>query len=215
MRFLPLFALLWLGVVPVASAIEEPKFTLVSRDGDFELRQYAPTVVAEVTVGGDLDTASNRGFRLVAGYIFGGNRPVPAASTVSTVAAVSAAPAAEKIAMTAPVVAIPQDRQALQGAERWRVQFVMPAKYTLATLPRPTNPAVSLREVPGHQVAVVRFSGFMNEPKVEGKARELLAWLERKGLHAVGAPRLLRYDPPWTLPFMRRHEVVFDVVKRD
>lgn len=195
-------AFLLLGVAPMASAIEEPAFELLLKDGDYELRQYAPNLVAEVVVGGDLDTASNRGFRLVAGYIFGGNRAV---------SAVGAEPEGERIAMTAPVVAAPADRQSLQGANRWRVQFVMPSKYTLATLPKPDNAAVTLREVPGHRVAVVRFSGFMNEPKVEGKAQELQAWLKGRGLRAVGAPRLLRYDPPWTLPFMRRHEVVFEV----
>ena len=197
-----LLASLLLLAVPTARAIEEPRFELLAREGDFELRQYAPTIVAEVTVGGDLDTASNRGFRLVAGYIFGGNRAV---------SAVSAAPTSEKIAMTAPVVAVPEDRSNLEGANRWRVQFVMPSKYTLQTLPRPTNPAVALREVPGHRVAAIRFSGFMSEEKVEAKARELLAWLGKRGLKPIGAPRLLRYDPPWTLPFMRRHEVVFDL----
>ncbi len=197
-----LFASLLLVTAPVAQAIEEPKFELLSREGAFELRQYAPTIVAEVLVGGDLDTASNRGFRLVAGYIFGGNRAV---------SSVAAAPVAEKIAMTAPVVAVPEDRSNLEGANRWRVQFVMPSSYTLATLPKPDNPAVVLREVPGQRLAAVRFSGFMSEAKVEAKAQELLAWLQQRGLRAVGAPRLLRYDPPWTLPFMRRHEVVFEI----
>jgi hypothetical protein len=199
-------AFLTLGVVPVAVAIEEPAYKLLLKDGDFEVRQYAPNLVAEVVVGGDLETASNRGFRLVAGYIFGGNRAV---------SAVSAEAGSERIAMTAPVVAVPEDRQNLEGANRWRVQFVMPSKYTLATLPRPTNPAVVLREIPGHRTAVLRFSGFMNEAKVEGKAQELLVWLQARGLRAVGPPRLLRYDPPWTLPFMRRHEVVFDVEAKD
>ena len=197
---------LTLGVVPVASAIEEPAFKSLLKEGDYEVRQYAPTVVAEGVVGGDLDTASSRGFRLVAGYIFGGNRAV---------SAVSAEPGSERIAMTAPVVAVPEGGQHLEGANRWRVQFVMPSKYTLATLPRPNNPAVSLRELPGHRTAVLRFSGFMNEAKVEGKAEELRAWLQARGMRAVGPPRLLRYDPPWTLPFMRRHEVVFDVEAKD
>ena len=199
---LVLVVLATLGVSPLASAIEEPDFTVLVREGDFEVRQYSSTLVAEVVVGGDLETASNRGFRLVAGYIFGGNRAV---------SAVSAETAAERIAMTAPVVAVPEDRKSLAGANRWRVQFIMPAKYTLSTLPKPTNPAVTLREVSGQRVAVVRFSGLMSESKVEGKAQELLAWLRGRSLQAVGAPRLLRYDPPWTLPFMRRHEVVFDV----
>ena len=197
---------LTLGVVPVASAIEEPAFKLLLKEGDYEVRQYAPNVVAEVVVGGDLDTASSRGFRQVAGYIFGGNRAV---------SAVSAEPASERIAMTAPVVAVPEGGQHLEGANRWRVQFVMPSKYTLATLPHPNNPAVVLREIPGHRTAVVRFSGFMSEPKVEGKAQALLGWLQARGMRAVGPPRLLRYDPPWTLPFMRRHEVVFDVEAKD
>lgn len=193
-----LFSLL-LAVAPVAAAIEEPKFELLSREGDMEVRRYANTIVAEVVVGGDLETASNRGFRLVAGYIFGGNRAV---------SQVSAAPSPEKIAMTAPVVAVPEDRRSLEGANRWRVQFVMPSKYTMATLPEPIDPRVLLREVPAQQFAARTFSGFVTDARVASETEALRTWMSARGLQAAGPAQLARYNPPWSIPFLRRNEIL-------
>lgn len=93
---------------------------------------------------------------------------------------------------------------------RWRVHFVMPAAYTMATLPRPNDPSVSLREVPGKQVAVLRFSGFAGTQKVQREAAVLLQWMRAQGLKPTGPAQLARYDPPWTLPFMRRNEVMIE-----
>ena len=197
-----------LGFGAPVSATEEPKFVRLLQEGDFEWRRYGPTIVAEVLVDGDLDSASSRGFRQLAGYIFGGNQAV---------SAVSAAPRSERIAMTAPVTVEPrQPGQAgatdrLAGAQRWRVQFTMPSRYTLASLPHPTNPAVTLRELPGYECAVLTFSGFITEAKVQAKAEALRAWAAGRSRRVTGPPQLLRYDPPWTLPFMRRHELVFEL----
>jgi hypothetical protein len=95
-----------------------------------------------------------------------------------------------------------------RSAGKWRVHFVMPSEYTLDTLPRPNNPAVTLREVPAHNYAVIRFSGLAGENKVAAKAVELKAWLEGRGIEPLGNPQLARYNPPWTLPFLRRNEVM-------
>jgi DNA gyrase inhibitor GyrI len=84
----------------------------------------------------------------------------------------------------------------------------MPADYTMETLPRPNNPAVTLREVPASKYAVIRFSGFTGEEKVAAKTAELIAWLDSKGITPDGEPKLARYNPPWTLPFLRRNEVM-------
>jgi hypothetical protein len=210
-----------------AMAIEEPAFRVVESSGRIELREYAPFVVAETVVDGPLSTASNRGFRAIAGYIFGGNRSVRGdAEKIAMTAPVvveplpgegtPAAPRApsERIAMTAPVTVEPQGAtgpDALATGTRWRVHFVMPASYTLATLPRPDDPSVVLREVPAERRAVLRFSGLAGEAALREASAELLAWVEARGLVAHGPPQLARYDPPWTLPFLRRNEVTVGV----
>jgi hypothetical protein len=203
-----------------ARAIEEPAFEVIERAGAIELRRYGPVVVAETVVDGDLDTASSRGFRVLAGYIFGGNRPpagvadAKGAQKIDMTAPVTVEPATERIAMTAPVTVEPQgpaDADALSRATRWRIRFTMPASYTLATLPRPDDPAVTLRELPGAHHAVVVFSGLAGERKVREATETLLAWVAGRGLKIIGPPQLARYDPPWTLPFWRRNEVMVEV----
>ena len=190
-----------------AMATEEPKFEVLTKEGDFELRQYAPMVVAETLVSGSQDEASGRGFRAIAGYIFGDNKRAGAG--------------AEKIAMTAPVLLEKQDAGKKidmtapvtmdKVGDRWRVHFVMPSQYKMTDLPTPNNPAVTLREIPASKYAVIRFSGFAGEEKVASKTKELTAWVIARGNAAVSAPQLARYDPPWTLPFMRRNEILVEV----
>jgi hypothetical protein len=175
----------------------------VKSSGDFEVRRYAPMIVAETLVEGGMSGASNDGFRVIAGYIFGNNESVTKAGSekIAMTAPVAMEPAAEKIAMTAPVTT-----EAAGG--RYRMHFVMPSQYTMATLPRPKDDRVKLREVPPQRMAVVKFSGLAGEDKVKVKTDELLAWMKAEGLEAAGAPQLARYDPPWTLPFLRRNEVM-------
>ena len=197
-----------------AMAIEEPAYEVLERDDRIELRAYAPLVVAETLVDGDLSTASNRGFRAIAAYIFGANRSVRGtggSEKIEMTAPVVVEPTPQRIAMTAPVTVEPQDAAAIAGANRWRVQFVMPKGSRLDTMPRPDDPAVTLREVPGTRRAVLRFSGFAGEDKVSTLTTELRAWIGAHRLTEVGAPQLARYDPPWTLPFMRRNEVMIEV----
>lgn len=201
-------AALLLVLLPVtAMATEEPKFSVVTKDGDFELRQYASMVVAETFVDGSQDDASSRGFRAIAGYIFGDNqRADKSAAKIAMTAPVTLEKqdASQKIAMTAPVTVE-------QQGGRWRVHFVMPSEYTLADLPKPNNAAVTLREIPARRVAVLRFSGFVGEDKVATKTAELREWIVARGLTAAGAAQLARYDPPWALPFMRRNEILTEV----
>jgi len=197
-------------------AVEEPAFELIDKAEPFEIRQYRPFVVAETFVDGDLDAASNAGFRLIADYIFGNNLAVsgkPGDKTnekIAMTAPVAAEPVSEKITMTAPVLAEPQT--AGMNASRWRIHFVMPARYTLATLPKPLNPAVMLRAVPEQRFAVLVFSGLAGADKVQSKSEELLAWVRQRGLKTRGTVQLARYNPPWTLPFFRRNEVMVELV---
>uniref|UniRef100_UPI003F6C7AEE SOUL family heme-binding protein n=1 Tax=Congregibacter sp. TaxID=2744308 RepID=UPI003F6C7AEE len=119
---------------------------------------------------------------------------------ISMTAPVTMQAVPEKIAMTTPVTST-------REGEEWRVQFIMPKEYTLDTLPFPDDPAVTLREVPRSYYAVLRFSGLVSEKKRALKTGELLQWAAHRGITTIGNPSLARYDPPWTLPFLRRNEV--------
>ena len=214
-RLFCLFGLLVFG--SAAMAVEEPKYEIVLQDTRFEVRRYAPFIVAETWVDGDMDAASGKGFRAIADYIFGNNKsPQSAASSkIAMTAPVTMEPQGKSstIAMTAPVVMQPS-RQAtsLAGAQRWRVHFVMPGEYTLASLPTPNNGAVTLREAPATLVAVAKYSGFNTETRIQEETLALSAWMESRKFAAVGTAKLARYDPPWTLPIWRRNEIHMEML---
>ncbi len=184
-----------------ALAIEEPKFTLALQEGAFEIRDYQACVVAEVAVSGDQRQAAGKGFRLLAGYIFGGNKR---RQSIAMTAPVAQQPTSQKIAMTAPVSETQRD-----GA--WVVRFTMPSQYSLETLPEPNDPKVQLRTVAPARFAVERFSGVADPQSVAAKTKELEGFVKAHGLHAIGPVSLAQYDPPWTLWFMRRNEVMIPV----
>jgi hypothetical protein len=215
MRLLICFlALFSLG--SAAMAVEEPKFETVLQEAKFEVRQYAPLIVAETWVDGDMSAASGKGFRLIADYIFGNNKMPHSAQSakVAMTAPVTMEPqsASSKIAMTAPVAMEPAPGAAgLAGAQRWRVHFVMPSQYSMATLPTPNNAAVTLREVPAKRVAVATYSGFNTDSRIQEETQTLVAWMLERKLAAAGPAQLARYDPPWTLPIWRRNEIHIEV----
>jgi hypothetical protein len=186
----------------IMARVAEPEYETILKDGDFTVRRYAPMIVATVSATGSRRSAINEGFRALADYIFGNNEP---RSKIAMTAPVVQEPAGETIAMTAPVV------QAPAAGDSWTVSFVMPAGYTMATLPKPKNPAIRLTEVPARTVAVVTFSGLPNEGPLARRAADLAAWIARQGMRPLGPPRFAFYDPPWTLPFLRRNEVMLDV----
>lgn len=203
-RFLIFLSVFFLCTPLTAMAIEEPKYELLEKSDDFELRQYHPMIIAEVLVEGDMDQASSKGFRLIADYIFGNNVTRTGGSgKIDMTASVTVEPKSEKILMTAPVTVE-------QASGQWQVHFVMPSKYTLDTLPIPNNPQVVLREVPARKVAVVRFSGIANQAKIVERTQELLAWMSGKHLILTSTPELARYNPPWTPPFLRRNEIMVE-----
>jgi SOUL heme-binding protein len=185
-----------------AERVAEPPFTLVTRDGDFEIRDYQAQVIAEVTMTGTMGEASNRGFSPLAGYIFGGNAP----RTKIAMTAPVTRQQGTKIAMTAPVT-----RQATGDA--WKVRFIMPAGSTLASMPAPNNPNVRLSEEPGRRYGVIKFTGLGGEAIFNRKAVELAGILSARRLTPLGKPVFASYDPPWTLPFMRRNEVWMELAK--
>lgn len=189
-------------------ATEEPQFSIIEKSEPFELRAYAPQLIAEVKVEGDLDTASSQGFRLIAAFIFGQNKVSEKISMTVPVGIETAQ--STKIAMTVPV-GIEASKDSAKGVNQWVFSFVMPSEYTMATLPKPLNPLVTIRELPAQKRAVITFSGFYNEAKVLEKTKALEEWVKSKQWQAIGSPQFARYNPPWSIPFMRRNEILISV----
>jgi len=189
----------------VRGRVEHPAYTVVKRGEGFELRGYAKRLVAEVEVTGDPRQATDAGFRVLAGFIFGNN---VRAEEVAMTAPVDRRAASEKIAMTAPV-----DRQ--RRGDRWIITFTMPGKYTQTTLPRPKDARVQIRELPAVTFAVRQFSGAPNEQGVQKEIAALRQAVAAAGLAVVDAPPVFsRYDPPWTPSFMRRNEVMLEIAAK-
>lgn len=184
-----------------AQAIEETKFKVIESDGEFELRQYSPHIVAETLVEGDFSEVGNEAFRRLAGYINGQNRRK---QTIPMTAPVSQEADSVKIPMTAPVN---QER----AGEKWRFTFLMPAVYTLETLPEPLDSSVELRRVPERLMAALKYSGTWSRSRYEEKKEQLMEWIERRRLKQIGEPIFARYNPPFTPWFLRRNEVLIPV----
>jgi effector-binding domain-containing protein len=185
---------------PIVSNVEQPKYEVVERSGNIEIRDYPPMIVAEAEVRGERREAIGNGFRVIADYIFGNNtsaQKVPMTAPVTQ-------EGNEKIAMTAPVT-----QQA--DADTWRVRFIMPSAYTMETLPKPNNPAVKLKEVAAKRFAVIRFSGMAGDDSLERQTKELRDFLGARNLAPLSPPTYAFYNPPWTLPFLRRNEVMVEI----
>ncbi len=184
-------------------ALEEPIYQTQMQEGNFEIREYASYLVAEVFMEGeDFDEASGDGFRILADYIFGNNL----SHSASVQMAGKAEAASENIAMTAPV-------QMDQGEQpdQWRMAFSLPSKWNLETAPVPNDQRVNLREILPERMVVLQFSGRMGARDLEEKEQELRQWATKQGITVVGSVRTARYDPPWTLPFLRKNEVQLKV----
>lgn len=198
-----LFFSLMLVTAMNANAIETPDYTVVHTDGSVEYRQYEPYIVAETVVR---DTASyrsssNEGFMRLFRYITGANE---SQSDIAMTAPVQQAPASEEIDMTAPV-------QRNETEDGWRVAFMLPSKFSMDTAPIPTNEEISLRLIPGHLMAVIRYSGRWTERNFNRRKEELLQSLEEANVSTIGVVESAAYDAPYVLPFLRRNEVMIEV----
>jgi len=179
-------------------AVEEPSFKTILHEGDFEVRDYPALIVAEVTVTGGQKEAASKGFRLLAAYIFGGNKQ---SQKIAMTAPVVQERIGEKIPMTAPVTQT-------KKSSAWVVRFIMPAGSSLDTLPVPNDPQVQLHALAPARFAVLRFSGLAKEDEVATKTAELMNLLKTNHLNSTEVPSLAQYNPPWTLWFLRRNEVM-------
>lgn len=183
---------------------EQPDYTLIASKDNFDVRDYPPMIVAEVEVSGDRKQAINEGFKILADYIFGNNTSTRKIEKTTPVYG----ELSEKIAMTAPVL---QERHMNQ----WKVRFIMPKKYTLDTLPQPNSPAVRLITYPSRRLAVIRFSGTPGDNVIVKNTQKLKEYMSAERMKPIGDAIFAFYNPPWTLPFLRRNEIMFEIVTVD
>jgi hypothetical protein len=185
---------------PIMSHVEQPEYQVTASFGSIEIRAYGPMIAAEAEMKGERKAAINDGFRLIAAYIFGSNRPNAKIEMTAPVQQQRQ----QKIAMTAPVT------QQADG-DSWTVRFIMPHSWTMETLPAPTDARIKLVPIPAKRMVAIRFSGTANDNLIEAKTAELRRYAAEQKLLTVGEPVLAFYNPPWTLPFLRRNEIMLEL----
>ena len=193
-----------LSIAGIRVGTEEPHYLSTRLTDGVDIRTYGPRLAAETTVTAEEDRARNIGFRRLARYIFGANHRDQQISMAAPVAQQTGSKG-DDIAMTAPVA------QSRTSDDRWTIRFFMPSKWTMETLPTPDDDDVALVSVPGETVAVLRFSGDRGPTAVASRTDELLDALRTAGIEPAGEPVAWFYDPPWTLPFRRRNEIVIPI----
>ncbi|MET0476108.1 MAG: heme-binding protein [Mycobacterium sp.] len=193
-----------LSVLGIRWGTEEPPHSTRRLGNGVEIRRYEPRIAAETTVTADEEAARTAGFRRLAGYIFGAN---DGGATIAMTAPVAQRREGTKIAMTAPVA------QSAAADGDWIIRFYMPSKWTMDELPSPDDDRVRLVTVPSETFAVLKFSGNRDAKAVAAYTERLENTLRAYGFEATGDPVAWFYDPPWTLPFVRRNEVAIPVTE--
>lgn len=186
-------------LVGCASADTETlEYKVLKKEGKIEVREYEPYIAASVTFK-DKEDFEDKAFRVLADYIFGKNIRKENIGMTSPVMNEG-----EDIGMTSPVF----NNQRKEG---WTMTFTMPARYTMETLPMPVDDRIVITEVPRKTVAAIRFSGFRTDRKNARKECELREWLAKENIEVMGPASFAGYNPPWTLPMLKRNEVMIRV----
>ena len=184
----------------------EPIWHSVKKDGNIEIRSYDPMIIAETTMTGERYASINGGFRILAAYIFGENTVQQKIAMTAPVTQQRENDKSQKITMTAPVT-----QEAGEKSNEWNVRFVMPSTYTLETLPQPNDKRIKILEIPAFKAVVIRFSGFNTDNNLRKHQVELTAWIKKNNIKISGNPIYAFYNPPWTLPFWKRNEIMIKI----
>ncbi|KAB8033470.1 SOUL family heme-binding protein [Fluviispira multicolorata] len=179
---------------------EEAKYKVTIADGPFEVREYEEMIVATVETSGEQKDALQEGFFLLANYIFGNNttqKKIPMTAPISR--------RSEKIPMTVPVI------QKRNGEHLWSVEFVLPSYFNLDTIPTPNNSRVQLFEREKQKFLVIRYKGRNTKKNIQAHLDKIISYAQIKEIKIKGPFYLSYYNPPWTLPFLRRNEIMFEI----
>lgn len=202
-------------------AIESPHYVVESKDGNIEIRKYDGYIMAQVEVDADYDSALNRGFSILANYIFGANHkktkipmtaPVSGENLTESEKIPMTVPVteeevgkSEKIPMTAPV------KEEETKTHQYRISFTMPSKYTLDTLPEPDDQRITFKEVKNQRTAVITFSGRAKEKLAHKEIEELKKWLKKKSISPKSNFIVAQYNQPLIPGFLRRNEIIVEI----
>jgi|TARA_B110000003_G_C16645532_1_gene531865 hypothetical protein len=199
-----IFFIVFLVFLNSSMAADEPEFNLIFKDKNFEIRQYKPKILAQISVSGDFDDASSKGFKILADFIFGNNISASGSSKIDMTTPVVMEPLSKLIEMTTPILTEGKNKD-------WIVSFIMPKEYLLNTLPKPNNRDIKIVSLPAEKYAVIVFSGLVRESSYDKQAKILYNFIKNKNLTTIGALQIARYNPPWTLPFFRRNELMIRI----
>lgn len=184
---------------------ETPKYMVEKQVGNIEIRQYQPKLIAEVEVDGNRDDAVGKGFRILAGYIFGKNISGDKVAMTAPVYQKSST----KIAMTSPVNQTPKKTQ--KGSETWLINFTMPSKYALENLPKAKDERIKFKVENSKKIVSITFSGFWSDKKFATQSLELEKFITQNNLKPKSTATLAYYNDPFTFPWNRRNEVMVEI----
>jgi len=185
------------------SALEEPKYSVLKEYENFEIRNYASYLVAEVDIEGSYNKSGNEAFRILAGYIFGDNQSSTKMNMTAPVES-EAIQSSEKMNMTAPVFSN-------KNFNGYTYRFVMESKYTQETLPVPNNSKIRITEIKDRVMAVISFSGRWSQKNFEKHEQILVNDLKNAGIGVASEAIYARYNAPFTPWFLRRNEIMFEI----
>jgi len=194
-------AVLALSAVGNVMAIEEAKYNSILKEGAIEVRDYESQIIAETLVSGDFEDAGGEAFKRLFKYISGENT---ARQKIDMTAPVGLANASQEIDMTSPV-----GQTRIDG--KWAVNFLMPASYSMETIPQPKDPKIRLRLLPDRHIAAIEYSGFWSEESYLENKGKLESWISEKQYNVIGQPIWARYNPPFTPWFLRRNEILIPI----
>jgi len=185
------------------SALEEPKYSVLKKYENFEIRNYASYLVAEVDIEGSYNKTGNEAFRILAGYIFGDNQSSTKMNMTAPVESEAIQPS-ERMNMTAPVFSN-------KNVNGYTYRFVMESKYTQETLPVPNNSKIRITEIKDRVMAVISFSGRWSQKNFEKHEQILVNDLKNEGIGVASEAIYARYNAPFTPWFLRRNEIMFEI----
>lgn len=183
--------------------VETPKYSVLEKKGEYEVRQYEKMIIAEVIVEGEYDESLGKGFEILAGYIFGNNVSKEKIAMTAPVTQ-SEDLVSEKIAMTAPVTVYGESGD-------YKVAFVMPSKFAINDLPIPNDKRITFKEVSDQKVAVRKFGWGRSAKKIKEETDKLFEALKRDNIEIVGEPKYAGYNAPWTPPYLARNEIIVEI----
>ena len=201
-----------IGSFRFTGQIETPRYAVITKNREYEVREYEPYIVAKAEVPGPYASALNRGFRIIADYIFGNNMragyAIMQGNENDLQVGSQQSKGSEKIAMTAPVIS---EKAGLNVHGSYSISFVMPSKYSMDTLPVPRDARVKIDTVERRKVAVINFSGYATDRRTQEKCDKFRRMLERDGIRRSPKCKVAQYNPPWTFPLMRHNELIIDL----